>query len=115
MSRIYLLLLLAGTLLINLACSSCEPSWREFYRDALYAQVDSVRIRGWGESARTFDIQVGEKWYTLRSDIYTDFSEYVAKGDSVYKEPGQWDITVKRRRGSRVIEKYFRGAQDYWD
>jgi len=95
---------------------SCGPSKRSLeYRNSQISGIaDSIIIYKILDAKKHFFL-VEDKWYVVPAGYYVDFIRYIDKGDSLYKEPGRWDIYVYKRKNGKYIEKYFSGAQDYWE
>ncbi len=112
MKNLVFILLLAGLILF----ASCKKENRDKLKYASFSSViDSVEMYPNPRSGRTHAILVDGTWYKLFANYYGTFIRYVEKGDSLFKEPGRYDIYVYKKKNGEYIEKYFRGAQWYWD
>ncbi len=103
-------------ILFIIVLSSCGPSKDHLeYKDSIIkGKVDSLIIRKMSDLKKHFFL-VENKWFSVPAGYYTRFFKYIEKGDSLYKDRGRWDIYVYKKKKGKYIERYFEGAQDYWD
>lgn len=85
-----------------------------FRNTSIHSKVDSL-IYFKPLQAKKHFILVEGTWYILSAKYYGYFYNYLAKGDSIAKAPGRWDIYVYKKQNGKLIEKYFKGAQDDWE
>ena len=76
--------------------------------------VDSVRIYPGIQDPQSSYVWINDKKYIFSIKYYATLIDFIAEGDSIYKDSGRWDIYVFKNKNGIYTETYFEGAKNYY-